>query len=348
MTPIRRGSRGRHRRERPVAVVAAPPSPRMEAALYECARPPRELSMEELGSVAPGPQQLVWVHLIAAGSEQLQRVAQALRLPSPAARFLDEPDGEPELRNFRTCFGVRVHEADFQSDMHCRAKPLVIVCGSNMIVSTSPEPLDCVEELRERQHQNAEVGALSAESFMVSLLDGQLSSYFDAMSRLEGEVERMEVEILADRQPECLDILRNLRQASSRLRRILAAHRNVFAGLARPDFQPNQAQQVNEHYAALDARYDRAMDIVEHGRDLVVGSFDLFTTRAAMSTNHTMQVLTFATVLLGVLAVVAGILGMNFDTPYFSAGVRGFWVAVGSMVAIAVASSIVARQRGWL
>jgi Mg2+ and Co2+ transporter CorA len=183
---------------------------------------------------------------------------------------------------------------------------------------------------------------------MVSLLDGQLSSYFDAMSRLEAEVERLELDILADRQPECLDVLRNLRQGCSRLRRMLAAHRNVFAGLARPDFQPNQAQQVNEHYAALDARYDRAMDVVEHGRDLVVGSFELFTTRAAMSTNETMQVLTFVTVLIGGLAVLAGVLGMNFEVPFFATGERGFWLAVGSMALIAVAATVLARHRGWL
>jgi magnesium transporter len=348
MTPTRRGSRTRRRREAAAPVLAQAAQPRFEAALYECSKAPRELNVAALASVAPDAQQLVWVHLVAPDHEQLAEVARALHLPSPAARFLEEPDGEPELRNFRTCFGVRVHEARFQPDMHCCAVPLVIVCGANTIVSVSPEELDCVTELRERQHQNVEVGALSAESFMVALLDGQLSSYFDAMSRLEAEVERLELEILADRQPECLDVLRSLRQASSRLRRILAAHRNVFAGLARPDFQPNQAQQVNEHYAALDARYDRAMDVVEHGRDLVVGSFDLFTTRAAMSTNETMQVLTFATVLIGGLAVLAGILGMNFDVPFFATGQRGFWLAVGSMVLIALASTVLARRRGWL
>ena len=346
MTPVRRGSRAR-RRPAPV-VLPAPTQPRFEAALYEMSRPPVDLALEQLPGATPHEHQLLWVHLVAPDAAQLQDVARLLQLPGPAARFLDDPDGEPELRNFRTCFGVRVHEASFLDDLHCRATPLVIVCGTNTIVSTSPVELACVTELRERQHQNVEVGALSAESFMVSLLDGQLSSYFDAMSRLEGEVERLELEILADRQPECLDVLRDLRQASSRLRRVLASHRNVYAGLARPDFQPNQAQQVNQHYAALDARFDRAMDMVEHGRDLVVGSFDLFTTRAAMSTNHTMQVLTFVTVLIGGLAVLAGVLGMNFDVPFFASGERGFWIAVGSMAGIAVAASIVARVRGWL
>jgi magnesium transporter len=322
--------------------------PQAHAALYSLSEPPRDLDLAALAALTPDQHQLLWVHLTAPAPEHVLEVARALRLPSPAARFLHEPDGDPELRNFRTCFGLRVHEADFVHELHVRASPLLVVCGPNTILSVSDVVLDCVHDLRERQRQNIEVGALSAESFVVALLDGQLSSFFDAMSRLEGEVERLELRILEDRQPECLDLLRDLRQASSRLRRVLAAHRNVYAGLARPDFQPNQAQEVNQQYAALDARYDRAMDIVEHGRDLVVGSFELFTTRATMSVNHTMQVLTFATVLIGVLAVVAGVLGMNFEAPFFASGERGFWTAVVSLGLIAVGAIVLGRRRGWL
>ena len=322
--------------------------PRADAALYSLSEPPCALDLDALASITPDENQLLWVHLTAPSPEHCAQVARALRLPSPAARFLDELDGEPELRNFRTCFGLRVHEADFVQELHVRAAPLLVVCGRNTVLSVSDVALDCVQELRERQRQNVEVGALSAESFVVSLLDGQLSSYFDAMSRLEAEVERLELRIFENRQPECLDLLRDLRQASSRLRRVLASHRNVYAGLARPDFQPNQAQEVNRHYAALDARYDRAMDVVEHGRDLVVGSFELFTTRATMSVNHTMQVLTFVTVLIGVLAVFAGVLGMNFEAPFFATAGRGFWTAVGAMALISAGAILFARQRGWL
>ena len=84
------------------------------------------------------------------------------------------------------------------------------------------------------------------------------------------------------------------------------------------------------------------------GAKLVVGSFELFTTRTAQRTNDTMKVLTFFTVLLGTLAVVAGVLGMNFAAPFFDSGMRGFWIAIGSMAAIAVLAMLVARWRDWL
>jgi len=81
---------------------------------------------------------------------------------------------------------------------------------------------------------------------------------------------------------------------------------------------------------------------------LVVGSFEGFTTRSAQRTNDTMRVLTFFTVLLGTLAVVVGAFGMNFTTPIFETGARGFWATIAAMGVIAVAALGLARRRDWL
>jgi Mg2+ and Co2+ transporter CorA len=86
---------------------------------------------------------------------------------------------------------------------------------------------------------------------------------------------------------------------------------------------------------------------VENARELVVGSFELFATRTAQRTNDTMRVLTFVTVLLGTLAVVAGALGMNFKAPFFDTGADGFWIAIGAMGAIVLLSTLFARWRRW-
>ena len=91
------------------------------------------------------------------------------------------------------------------------------------------------------------------------------------------------------------------------------------------------------------------IDIVpESLGDLVVGSFELFATRSAERTNDTMRALTFVTVLLGTLSVVAGTLGMNFAAPFFDTGGRGFWVAFAGMLLLAGISLAVARWRRWI
>ncbi len=61
-----------------------------------------------------------------------------------------------------------------------------------------------------------------------------------------------------------------------------------------------------------------------------------------------MRRLTFATVLLGSLAVLAGVLGMNFDVAFFESGAKGFWTAIAGMTVISIVALGVARMRDWL
>ena len=138
---------------------------------------------------------------------------------------------------------------------------------------------------------------------------------------------------------ECLPELAQLRRGASRLRRMLAPHRQLFGALARPDFRPSDDGVADKQFRALEQRFERAMDAVENTRDLVVGSFELYATRSAERTNDTVRALTFVTVLLGSLAVVAGALGMNFKTPFFDTGDRGFWTAIVAMACVALVAS---------
>jgi Mg2+ and Co2+ transporter CorA len=129
---------------------------------------------------------------------------------------------------------------------------------------------------------------------------------------------------------------------------MLAPHRHVFGALARPDFRPDEDGGTEKQFRALEQRFERAMDAVEVGRELVVGSFELFTTISANRTNDTMRVLTFVTVLLGTLAVIAGAMGMNFKAPLFDTGAGGFWITVAAMALIALLATLFARWRKWI
>ena len=324
------------------------PVPVFRAILYSCDEPARILDIDELAGTTVHDDQLLWVALCAPDAELVAKVAQALALPEPVPHSMSRLDSAPTLQDAGTWFVVQVIAARLRKDMRFDGQVISVACGVNVIVTVTDMACAFIDDLYQRQHRNTMLGALNAESFVVSLIDGQLASYFDAMSRLEAEVDRVEVRLLADHEGDYIQLLRVLRTASSRLRRTLAGHRFVFGYMVRPDFRPKQSRQLNEHFAALQARYERCMDLVEHGRDLVLGSFELFTTRAAMSTNETMRVLTFVTVLIGGLAVVVGVLGMNFAAPFFDTGARGFWTAVASMVLLAMLALGVGRYRRWL
>ena len=61
-----------------------------------------------------------------------------------------------------------------------------------------------------------------------------------------------------------------------------------------------------------------------------------------------MKVLTIATVITGVIGAVAGVFGMNFDTPVAHSGLSGFLAVTGAMVAVSIGIVAVAIWRRWV
>jgi Mg2+ and Co2+ transporter CorA len=139
-----------------------------------------------------------------------------------------------------------------------------------------------------------------------------------------------------------------LRRRVSKLRSLLVAQREVFYGLSRPDFALVTDESATRFYESLVGRFERAVDEVERTRDVVVGSFELFTSRTGQQTNDLVKVLTFLTAIVGFCAAIAGLMGMNFKLAFFDTGLAGFSVVTGGLVVIALISVVYARHRDWI
>lgn len=333
--------------------AAAPAAPRVRAVLYDIRHPDRVLDAGEIDRALPGKDQLLWVDVEAdSPADALQAavpLAARLGLQGADASALEQDEGGPYLRNHDDWFLLQAVAVEQRETMRFAGRPLLLLCGENMVLSVHVGPIGFLDELRAREQADSRIGTLGAESFSVSLLGWLVDGYLHAVTAFEAEVDRLEVGLLANpRHRECLPDLARLRRAASRLRRLLAPHRAVFGAMARPDFRPDAGEQVERQFSALEQRFERAMDAVENARDLLVGTFELYSTRSAERTNDTMRVLTFVTVMLGTLAVVVGLFGMNFQAAVLETGDAGFWVVVAGMLAFALGSLVVARWRRWI
>ena len=307
---------------------------------------PREVDLDAV-DLEPADDTLLWIDLDDPPDALLDRIWQACGFPAAARAFVDAGT-TPEVGQEADWFWVRsvvvVDEADAKED--AAGSVLVCVAGRDRVLSVRRRPVPFLDAMRNGDGQRVALGQLSAESFVATLLDRQLSTYFQAVNDYEMAIERLEVAILARNERRCLHELQRLRRWSSRLRRMLASHRNVFSVMSRPDFRPGMGH-ADQHFAALDNRYERAMDVVENARELVIGSFELFSNQTALRTNDFMRVLTFVTVVTGVLATIVGALGMNFQAGLFESRDAGFWTVVGGLLLLAGVSLALGKRRGW-
>ena len=329
---------------------------RLRVSLYDADGEDRSLEEDAIDPASLGEHQLLWVDLQdnrnGDGSACLERLIDRLGLQDGRDALLGL-NGTPLLQNFGEWFLVAVNAVECKGKLQFEGRGLAIACGKRFVLSLHRGPLQILDELFERERGETRIGSLRPEAFTASLLDWQVDSYLHAVSDFEEAVDRLEVAVLSSRvQRESLPELVRLRRCASRLRRMLAPHRHVFGALARPDFRPDANGDGEDHgpdraFQTLEKRFERAMDAVEVARELVVGSFELFTSHSAQRTNATMRVLTFVTVLSGVMAVIVGALGMNFTTPLFKTGAAGFWATIAVMVVITGAAALLARWRKW-
>lgn len=331
----------------PRSDAVSPSDDGVRAMLYTLNQPDRALDLSAVDPERLDENQLLWVDLCGSDVATIARALKRMRLPASVAEDIAAVGGSPMLRNHGTWFFARAVAAHNAGGLTFNGVALSVIAGPNYVLSFHAEPIHFIEQLHERERGETALGMLCSESFVAALLDWHLSTYFDAVSDFEGAVERLETRILGDGEFDCLQELQRLRRAASRLRRMLAAHRALFSGLARPDFRPDRDGDSHKQFHNLDVHYERAMDMVENARELVVGSFELFTSGTAHRTNVSMRRLTFLTALLGVLGVSASILGMNFEAPLFETGARGFWWSLGGMGAFLAATMLIGRRRGW-
>jgi magnesium transporter len=138
-----------------------------------------------------------------------------------------------------------------------------------------------------------------------------------------------------------------MRREVGRLRRALVEHREVVLALTRPELEAISSSDSAERFASLRERLEDAIQASRDTRESIVGSFDVLQASTTRRMNEIMKVLTLASVLLLPGALIAGIMGMNFEVGLFDTAAY-FWAVIALIVAVAVTTLVVARAREWI
>ena len=320
-------------------------STRFQIRLFDSVAADRDLQLAEISSLQLRDDQLLWIDVCPPHSS-LAALWSELELPDAALRFVTS-GSSPALESAGTTFWLRVVAVSDHAQGALAGAVLGIAADRNRVVTVHAEAIDFIDAAWSREDAGTTLGRLPAESFVASLLDAQLTTYFSAAAAYEKSIDAIEHEILSGNTASGLAELRRLRQWASRFRRMLAPHRTVFGAMSRPDFSPSDSELADRHFAAIDTRFERAMDVAENTRELVLGSFELFSSQTALQTNQRMKALTFVTVITGALATLVGIMGMNFEAGFFETADRGFWIAIGGLATVTVAALWVGRWQKW-
>lgn len=296
-----------------------------------------------------GARQLLWVDIDLDAGGTLDPVASSLNLRDSERRRIESDEGVARL----VYGGERVHltlEAIELHDPSAPDTPLVrreidLLAIPGVVVSVHHGRVDALERFVEQLSGETTLGALDAADLMSSLVDEVIGGYHAVAERIEKEIDRLDQVALRGSDTNLLVRLVEIRRRIAFVRRTLAPHRGALAALGRPEMRSESG--LGEPSPGPAERLESALSSIEALRDALLGTYDIYMGREAQRTNDVMKVLTMVSAVFLPAVVLAGIMGMNFQLPFFDES-SNFFGVVGLMAATGIGLVLFARWRRWL
>lgn len=293
-----------------------------------------------------GRSAILWIDLEKPDADDIQHVVDAFDLEAGTAKDLERERTAPQLGDHGEYLHVTVIGLSDERET-VRVDCLV---SQRWLVTIHDKPVEVVDRFRALAEGSGAVGMLDGLGFLANLLEWALTSYFDAFEALEQDLEEIDAKAMsgeASVSDEALAGLVEMRREVGRLRRVLVLHREVVLALTRPELEAIASSDSAERFTSLRDRLEEAVQASRDTRESIVGSFDVLLATTGQRTNEIMKVLTLASVLLLPGALIAGVMGMNFEVGIFETAAY-FWVVLAIIVAVAVTTLVVARVRAWI
>jgi magnesium transporter len=293
-----------------------------------------------------GKSSLLWIDLERPGDDEVDRLAEALELEDSSVRRLEGEETSPYLCDCGSYLHVTGCVPRGESHSLERVDCLV---SESWVVTVRDGPVEVVDELRERAEGAGEVGRLDGLGFLADILTWVLEGYLRAFEAIDVELEELDSEAMQGNASHDRSLARlvEIRAEIGHLRRTLVAHRVLLLALTRPELGGISTAESAERFQSLLDRLTEVTQAARDSRESVVGSFDVLMTQVAQRTNEIMKTLTLVSLLLLPGALIAGVLGMNFKVGLFEHP-ELFWVTLGVIAAIAVATLAAVRVRHWI
>ena len=293
-----------------------------------------------------GGTQLLWVDLHRDSQVNTTDVVEAFHLHETTAGYLTTPHERPAFFDHGHYIHITTYapREDDEGELHA----VECIVGQNWVVTAHDEAIPVLEEFADRVSGSGDTGTLDGPGFLAALLEWVLGSYTAAFERMEERLEEFDVQAMrGDGSDDDIEVLTSMRQQVGKLRRALAAHRTALVALTHPELLLLGNNKSCERFESLYSRYEATLQEARDAREVIVGSFDVLIARGGHHTNQIMKVLTLTSVILLPGALLAGIMGMNFQVGLFDHAAL-FWAVLVVIVAVAPLTLGVAKLRKWI
>ncbi|MGW0037329.1 magnesium transporter CorA family protein [Gordonia sp. NPDC003376] len=247
-----------------------------------------------------------------------------------------------------TPLGVDRHSPFARRAKSFALQRISIFLMSNALITVRLAPGFDIQEVVDRWSavggEQYGIGAL-----LHGVLDVVVDGHFDAVQRLDADIEELE-ELLFDDSTGNRYLQRrtyDLRKDLVLLRRVVVPMREVIAAIQRRRFENHAPAELDPHFSDLYDHALRAAEWTESLRDMITTVFETNLALNDARLNTVMKKLTGWAAIIAVPTAITGFYGQNVNFPLFGTTI-GYLVSTVLIVVVVGLLYVQFRRRDWL
>lgn len=304
--------------------------------------------LEEALELGKHAETRVWIDLQAPTPEQLATLQRAMGLHPLTVDDLHSPRVQPKVEEFEAFVFVVFKALDLETDEDLLDTINVnFLLFDGLLITVSGGRVHEICEAQDtlaRHHASLVQGPAYV---MYTVLDRLIDRYLSTMDDLEEALAFIETRIFEHFDRDVVESIFKWRKVAQSLRRRVTPHREVMmhlAGCVHRVIPPESRvcfRDAFEHQIRVD---DRVTNFREH----LQSCMDSFLAQEAREMNAIMKSLSIVATIVLPLNLLTGLYGTNFDVLPGRSEPLGFWIFLGSMLALALVATVVFRHKHWI
>jgi magnesium transporter len=273
-----------------------------------------EIPVEELSTTLEASGRVIWADMTGPNAYEIDILKNIFEFHSLAIEDTRNERQRPKIERYpEYLFGIlNPVRVNAHSD-GLVFREVNFFLGHEYLVTVHRSSDPIINETRNRIVDAQRRGSVSCGYLLYVLVDVVVDTYFPVLDFIEDEIEALETQMITRPRQDLLNRLFRLKRNVAELSRVVRQQRQMFNLLTRRDLSLLDQETLGFHLRDVSDHLTQIADMVETFRDLMNGVVDLYMSTASNRVNQVVTRLTVVTICIGILTVISGFYGMNFE-----------------------------------
>jgi magnesium transporter len=296
------------------------------------------------------PSQTTWMNVDGVHNiERIETGGKFFNLDQLVLEDIVNTKSRPKFEDFESYLflTMRILSVDKEKD-EILNEQLSLLLGKSWVISLHENENKMFNIYKDRIKQAKGISRSRKEDFVFyRLIDITVDNYYHVSEFLAESIDSLEEKIIENRDENLNEKIYELKKKISFVRKSLIPLREAVSAIIRSDTVLIPENSLKYYHDVLD-HVNQEIETIDTQREIVNEFLNLYMTSISNKMNDVMKVLTIFASIFIPLTFIAGIYGMNFEYMPELNSRYGYFIALGVMVAVAVALLIYFRRKKWI